>query len=586
MRTPMELFAAAGALALGLAAVPAVTAGPWPAADEEDVAFTASNGLSSTYHVYAEGVPAPAGLLIWTHGDGAYEYHNPDSDYVMGGPQGVRALAKDEGYVVVSALAPDRDGTTTWWEDGEANATYLADLLTHLRGEYDIDPDDVVLAGFSGGAQFTTMYFLPAYSHLLTGGGTVVFGGGGPPYEDAQFDEALKPRFDMHWATGALDDLEHSDEGYDALCYAREGVAYYSAAGFSTSYQWIPGRDHVIDGLFGGIVAERLRAMDTAEPGGPGSPGSPGSPGGPAPRSAGEVADATGWPVRVEFDPVGYAFLTVDAPPGTPGPATVRVDGTDGTYWYQIKPLDQGTEFRMGDPCDYLSDLTTYTYRVSTGGVTRATGTFTTPEFTGPVDPVDPVDPVAPTPVVVEPPRISGTARMGHTLRATTGHWEVEPGAEAALTYAVQWLRDGTPISGATDAEYRISGADRGTRLSVEVTATATGEGGAGTAVARSAEVAVTVPAVVTGRTSPVFASTRSPVTVEVTVRGIGSTVTPTGDVEVDVAGARHFGALVDGRATIRVDALPRGIHLVRATYAGDELVRPATGWAGIVLVL
>lgn len=581
MRQPARFAATTGALALALTAVaPAAQAAP--AEDRENVAFTASNGLSSEYHIYGEGVDEPAGLLIWTHGDGAYEFRNPDSDYVMGGPQGVRALAQEEGYVVVSALSPDRRGTTTWWEDGEDNADYFAELITHLRTEYDLAGGDVVLAGFSGGAQFTTMYFLPAYSHLLDRGGSVVFGGGGPPYEDPVFNEDLKSDFFMHWATGALDDLEHSDEGYDALCYAREGVAYYSAAGFDTSYHWIEGRDHVIDGLFGEIVAEQLRTRGSGSPGAPGGPGTPA----PRPTTPGTIEGATGWPAELAFDPVGYAYLTLDIPEGTTGSTTVRVDGTDGTYWYQIKTADQEPVFRMGDPCDYLSPSTTYTYRVTNGGTTHATGSFTTPEFTGPVDPPtdpeEPEEPVVSAPVNVEPPRVSGSPRAGRVLRADTGTWADGEG----VTYAHQWLRNGEPVPGATGETYRVTGADRGARLSVEVTATRATSAGSASATARSAEVVVTVPAVVSGRVDRVIAKRGTPVTATVAVRPIGADVVPGGEVAIDVAGARHTAALEDGSATVVLRGLPRGLHLLTASYAGDGTVLPATGWVGLVLVL
>lgn len=585
-----NLVATGGALALCLAAVPFAPAAAAAHEDAENVAFTAGNGLSSEYHVYAEGVPRPAGLLVWTHGDGAFEFENPDSDYVMGGPEGVRELAQAEGYIVVSALSPDRDGTVTWWEDGEDNADYFADLLTHLTDEYDVDTSDVVLAGFSGGAQFTTMYFLPAHSQMLTGGGSIVFGGGGPPYEDPAWNEALKSDFAMHWATGALDDLEHSDEGYDALCYAREGVAYYSAAGFDTSYEWIPGRDHVIDGLFGGIVAQQLRSWPDRVPGeGPGTAPDPGSTRTPGEVRPGEVAD---WPVSLEFGSVGYAFLTVDVPADSTGYTTVRVDGADGTYWYQMKRLQDGSEFRMGDPCDYLSPQTEYTYLVTNNGQTYATGTFTTPDFTGPVDPVDPeepgepTDPVAEAPVVTDPPTISGTARVGRTLRATTGVWDAGKGDAGTVTYAHQWLRDGEPVPGAISERYRVTAADRGTRLSVEVTATRSTSSGTASATAASAEVVVTVPAVVSGHAEPFIARRGATVRAHVTVNPIGASVDPTGSVAVDVAGAQYMGTLEGGRAKIEITGLPRGLHVLTASYAGDGTVLPARGWGGVVLVL
>ena len=230
--------------------------------DRLEVAFTSADGANSRYHVYAADAPRPAGLLIWLHGDGAWEFDHPDDPYVMGGQQGVLAAARSEGYVVVSALTPDRRGTVTWWENGADNADYMADLLEHLVKEYQIDRRDIVWAGFSGGAQFITQYFLPEYSARLAGGGSIVFGGGGAPVTPDQkpWNPDLPADFFMHWATGELDDAEHSSEGYDALGYAKEGVAFYAGLGYHTSHEWIPGKDHEIDGLFGDIVGEQLRA--------------------------------------------------------------------------------------------------------------------------------------------------------------------------------------------------------------------------------------------------------------------------------------------------------------------------------------
>lgn len=65
-------------------------------------------------------------------------------------------------------------------------------------------------------------------------------------------------------------------------------------------------------------------------------------------------------------------------------------------------------------------------------------------------------------------PTISGTAQVGSTLSSTVGSWTGTP----TPTYARQWLRDGSPISGATGATYLLSSADLGAAISVRVVAT------------------------------------------------------------------------------------------------------------------
>jgi len=63
-------------------------------------------------------------------------------------------------------------------------------------------------------------------------------------------------------------------------------------------------------------------------------------------------------------------------------------------------------------------------------------------------------------------PAISGTARVGSTLQVGTGSW-----SPSSVTTSVQWLRDGTAISGATSTSYTVQPADDGARLSARVTA-------------------------------------------------------------------------------------------------------------------
>lgn len=71
-------------------------------------------------------------------------------------------------------------------------------------------------------------------------------------------------------------------------------------------------------------------------------------------------------------------------------------------------------------------------------------------------------------------PTISGTAREGERLTATTGTWE----SSTPITYSFQWLRCDTngaacvAIAGATAQTYTLVAADVGKRVRVRVTAT------------------------------------------------------------------------------------------------------------------
>lgn len=71
-------------------------------------------------------------------------------------------------------------------------------------------------------------------------------------------------------------------------------------------------------------------------------------------------------------------------------------------------------------------------------------------------------------PVNVAVPTISGTVSIGSTLTSTTGTWTGSP----APTFAYQWQRGTTNISGATNSTYTIQLGDAGNTLRCVVTAT------------------------------------------------------------------------------------------------------------------
>lgn len=63
-------------------------------------------------------------------------------------------------------------------------------------------------------------------------------------------------------------------------------------------------------------------------------------------------------------------------------------------------------------------------------------------------------------------PAISGTAKVGKTLTAKPGKW-----SPSGIKLSYQWYRDGKAVSGATKATYKLSGADRGHKITVKVIA-------------------------------------------------------------------------------------------------------------------
>ncbi|MEV7694855.1 S8 family serine peptidase [Microbacterium sp. NPDC089189] len=178
------------------------------------------------------------------------------------------------------------------------------------------------------------------------------------------------------------------------------------------------------------------------------------------------------------------------------------------------------------------------------------------------------VDSGAAAPVNTALPTITGSPRVGATLTATPGEWDP---AEVDATY--QWLRDGQPIEGATEQTYRVTRDDRGTVLSVRVTATAaTGPA----ASADSAGVAVVVGSSTKVSLNRYLGSTTDAYEARVQVKPAAGPAA-TGTVEVLTGGTRVTGELVDGAVTVPLPAPSRGVHLVLVTYGGSDTV--ASSW-------
>ncbi|MFG3529726.1 hypothetical protein ACGF8B_23675 [Streptomyces sp. NPDC047917] len=73
-------------------------------------------------------------------------------------------------------------------------------------------------------------------------------------------------------------------------------------------------------------------------------------------------------------------------------------------------------------------------------------------------------------PKATKQPTISGTAKVGRTLKAAKGSWTPAP-----TSYAYQWYANGKAISGATKSSLTLKSAQRGKKITVKVTARRTG---------------------------------------------------------------------------------------------------------------
>jgi hypothetical protein len=73
-------------------------------------------------------------------------------------------------------------------------------------------------------------------------------------------------------------------------------------------------------------------------------------------------------------------------------------------------------------------------------------------------------------PRATKAPVISGTAKVGRTLKTANGTW-----SPAATSYTYQWYANGKAIGGATKASLVLKSAQKGKEITVKVTARRTG---------------------------------------------------------------------------------------------------------------
>ena len=161
-------------------------------------------------------------------------------------------------------------------------------------------------------------------------------------------------------------------------------------------------------------------------------------------------------------------------------------------------------------------------------------------------------------------PKLSGTAKVGSTLTASAGTWNVD---QVSVSY--QWLRSGKSISGATGTTYKVGSSDIGKAITVRVTAKKSGYTSA-SAYSLSSGVVPKVSAKVTAK------GTKKSVTVEVTASGVKPA---TGKVTV-YEGKKILKSnvsLKNGSAKLTFSKLKKGTHKLKVVYAGSSQVNSAT---------
>lgn len=182
-------------------------------------------------------------------------------------------------------------------------------------------------------------------------------------------------------------------------------------------------------------------------------------------------------------------------------------------------------------------------------------------------------------------PAITGTAKVGSTLTASTGEWNTN-----GLSFTYRWLRNGADISGAVGNAYVVNTADAGKKISVRITAS---KPGFASAAATSASTSVIAAVTALKNTSkPVVSGSlavRKTLTVSVgkwNLTGLSYTYQWQRDGKsISGATAKSYKITATdagSRMSVRVGASKAGYSPVYATSAKSKAVAKLTSTARI----
>jgi hypothetical protein len=226
--------------------------------DQARRSFTAGNGQSGNYLLYAGGVDPtkPVGLVVYVDGTGEYGVDNPTSSYALGGSSGLVATSRARNMITLAVESPNQ--SCECWHTGDTSgyADFLAGLIESQLSKYPVS--EVWLSGFSSGAQEITRFLVPRHPELLRlGGGWVVFGGGGPPADGGSAVTAARMAgVRGHWFTGTAD----TSVPLTASWGAQAGERFYAGRGVVTSSEYPAGVGHALDGRLGRTVGMLIDA--------------------------------------------------------------------------------------------------------------------------------------------------------------------------------------------------------------------------------------------------------------------------------------------------------------------------------------
>lgn len=226
-----------------------------PTTDRTNLSFTGSK-YTSKYHLYAGGLDwsKPVGLLIYGDGTGEYGIENPGGRYLIGGTNGLHAVAKRHNMVLLTPFSPNRSCECWYKGDPMGYSQWLEQLVKKLEADYPIDLRRVAMGGYSSGAQLATRWWVPsgAAQRTMTDGVVVAISYGGPPAVASQVSEHMKSNVPIHWDSGSEDPATTNAYGVAG------GYKWYTDRGFITSLTIASGVGHGRSGQFGVIMDEQI----------------------------------------------------------------------------------------------------------------------------------------------------------------------------------------------------------------------------------------------------------------------------------------------------------------------------------------
>jgi len=276
-----------------------------PQTDRTNLTYTA-NGVTSKYHLYAAGLDwtKQVGLLIYADGSGEFGLKNPSNSYLLAGKDGMINVAKRNNMVLLTPLAPGSacpdGGGTCWYENSSGITTtqkvqWAEALVKYVQSQYPIELNRVAMGGYSSGAQLATQYWTAsgAAQRTMTDGVIVSISCGGSPSassyplsSEVAYTADFKANVPMYWNIGDKDLDASYGCPYKADYSATGGYNHFTAKGFQTKLDIIPGLTHDRDD-FGIVMETQIKlhvppASGTVTPPGP-PPTNPPPPPGPNP---------------------------------------------------------------------------------------------------------------------------------------------------------------------------------------------------------------------------------------------------------------------------------------------------------------